>query len=184
MNVNTTARLTAITGLLLAAAPVKARGALDGLVTALPLGAGAPGADGVEIAAWIWPSEICFTGVAATAGAVTVTVTVRVGQTDDAGTKIAGIGVVAENLLGTGRVVGTSLGAGMVVGTSLGAGLDSGITFGVLKIRTWVGTEGMVVGTVTGITAGVLEIATSVGTEEMVVWIVTGITFGVLEITT
>lgn len=137
MNVIKTAKHAAPTGFLLVAMPVKAIGALDGPVTALPLGAGAPGADGVEMAAWIWPSVICLTGGAGTpdcplgasvnGGAVTVTVTVNVGQTDDAGTKIAGTGVVAGPLLGAGMIVATSLGAGSVIGTSLGAGLTSGI---------------------------------------------------------
>lgn len=44
-------RAAAATGFLLEAAPVNAIGELDGPVTALPLGAEALGADGVEIAA-------------------------------------------------------------------------------------------------------------------------------------
>jgi hypothetical protein len=63
-----TIRLVAATGFVLAAAPVKARGALDGPVTALPLGAEAFGVEGVGFAAWIWPSVICLTGVAFSSG--------------------------------------------------------------------------------------------------------------------
>jgi len=157
---------------------VKARGALDGPVTALPLGAEAFGVEGVGFAAWIWPSVICLTGVAVSIGcpcAVTVTVTVDVGQIDGVGTKIAGIGVIAAIMPGAGMMEGTSLGAGIGTGTSLDGRLTCGIIPGVLEMMTLVGTEEMVVWSVTGMTAGVLassgvvDITTSVGVDEMVV---------------
>ena len=134
-------------------------------------------------------------GLDALEATVTVTVTGggqvgHVGQTDEIGGGIVGIGVVWATSLGDGMTdPGMVLSAGEVGGASVG--IDT-----VLDMTTWIGDEEITVGTVTGITEGVvcnpgvLEMTTTVGDDEMTIGTVTGTTNGpvsvpgVLEMTT